>query len=152
MRRKEKEITDKAEIESIIKQSLVCRLAMSVDGEPYIVPLCFGYTDGVLYMHSAKEGKKIEILKQNNGVCFEFDIATEVTTGKTACDWGMNYRSVIGFGKASFVEDLEEKRKALEIITVQYAGKTYKLTDGAVKETLVIKVDVEAMTGKQSGS
>jgi nitroimidazol reductase NimA-like FMN-containing flavoprotein (pyridoxamine 5'-phosphate oxidase superfamily) len=152
MRRKEKEIKDKAEIESIIKQSLVCRLAMSVDGEPYIVPLCFGYTDGVLYMHSAKEGKKIEILKQNNGVCFEFDIATEVTTGKTACDWGMNYRSVIGFGKASFVEDLEEKRKALEIITVQYAGKTYKLTDGAVKETLVIKVDVEAMTGKQSGS
>ena len=152
MRRKEKEITDKAEIESIIKQSAVCRLAMS-DGEgPYIVPLCFGYLEDVLYLHSAKAGKKIEMLKQNDAVCFEFDIATEVTTGKTACDWGMQYRSVIGFGKASFVEDLEEKRKALETITVQYAGKPYDLTDGAVKETVVIKVDVDAMTGKQSGS
>ena len=151
MRRKEKEITDKAEIESIIKQSLVCRLAMSVDEEPYIVPLCFGYAKDTLYLHSAKEGKKIDMLKQNNAVCFEFDIATEVTTGKTACDWGINYRSVIGFGKASFVEDFEEKRKALEIITIQYAGKKHELSDGAVKRTLVIKVDVDAMTGKRSG-
>ena len=74
MRRKENEITDKAEIESIIKQSWVCRLAMSVDGEPYVVPLCFGYAEDVLYLHSAKEGKKIEMLKQNSAVCFEFDL------------------------------------------------------------------------------
>jgi nitroimidazol reductase NimA-like FMN-containing flavoprotein (pyridoxamine 5'-phosphate oxidase superfamily) len=151
MRRKEKEITDNAEIESIIKNSLVCRLAMVDDGAPYIVPLCFGFKEGVLYFHSAKEGKKIEILKQNNSVCFEFDIGTEVKTGKTACDWGMKYRSVIGFGKANIIEDHEEKHSALEIITTQYADKAYKLTDGAVKETLVIKVAVSSMTGKQAG-
>ena len=89
MRRKEKEITDKAEIESIIKQSVVCRLAMSVDGSPYVVPLCFGYAEDVLYLHSAQEGKKIEMLKQNNAVCFEFDIATEVTTGKMGYGYGI---------------------------------------------------------------
>ena len=144
MRRKEKEITDDAEIESIIKNSLVCRLAMVDD-------LCFGFKEGVLYFHSAKEGKKIEILKQNNSVCFEFDIGTEVKTGKTACDWGLKYRSVIGFGKADIIEDHEEKRSVLEIITAQYADKAYKLTDGAVRETLVIKVAVSSMTGKQAG-
>ena len=151
MRRKEKEITDKAEIEAIIKQSLVCRLALSDEGAPYLIPLCFGYEQSALYFHSAKAGKKLDILKRNNRVCFEFDIATEVTTGKTACDWGMNYRSVIGFGLASFVENVEQKRRALEIITAQYADKAYKLTDGAVKETCVLKVDKESMTGKQSG-
>ena len=148
MRRKEKEITDQTEIEFIIKQSKVCRLAL-VDGDaPYLVPLCFGYGDGVLYFHSAKEGKKIDILRQNSSVCFEFDIVSGLSTGKTACDWGINYRSVIGFGKAVILEDPDEKRSALEIITAQYADKDYKLTDGAVKETLVLKVEIESMTGK----
>ena len=151
MRRKEKEITDKAEIESIIKQSLVCRLALSDGGAPYMIPLCFGYAQGVLYFHSATEGKKLDILKRNHNVCFEFDTGIEVTTGKTACNWGVNYRSVIGFGQASFVEDVEQKRRALEIITAQYADKAYKLTDGAVKETFVFRVDIDSMTGKQSG-
>lgn len=150
MRRKEKEITEKAEIESIIEQSLVCRLALCDEGSPYIVPLCFGYRQGILYFHSARAGKKLEVLKRNNRVCVEFDAGLEVTTGKTACDWGMKYRSVIGFGRASFVEDSREKHRALEIIAAQYADQADKLTDGAVKETCVFKVDIESMTGKQS--
>jgi len=150
MRRNEKEITDKSNIESIIQQSLVCRLALSDNGAPYIVPLCFGYADNTLYFHCAKEGKKREILERNNNVCFEFDVGTEVKPGKTGCDWGMKYRSVIGFGEAFIVEDLEEKRRALEIITAQYADQIYKFKDAALKETLVIKVKISSMTGKHS--
>ncbi len=59
MRRKEKEIADKSEIESIIRKSLVCRLGIVDAGLPYIVPLCFGYDNGALFFHSAKEGRKI---------------------------------------------------------------------------------------------
>ena len=110
MRRKEKEISDKAEIEIIILKSEVCRLGLSDDGVAYIVPLCFGYQDNCLYFHSAGEGKKIDILKRNKQVCFEFEADTRVTTGKTACAWGMQYRSVIGYGEASFIRDAKEKR------------------------------------------
>ena len=151
MRRNEKEITEKTEIESIIRQSMVCRLALSDGQSPYIVPLCFGYCKDTLYFHCAKEGKKLDILKQNNQVCFEFDIGAEAKPGKTACDWGLAYQSVIGFGQALMVEDVAEKRKALELITAQYAGKVYKVTDGAAKETLVFKVEISTMTGKRSG-
>jgi nitroimidazol reductase NimA-like FMN-containing flavoprotein (pyridoxamine 5'-phosphate oxidase superfamily) len=151
MRRSEKEIMEKPEIESIIQESMVCRLALSDGQYPYIVPLCFGYSNHTLYFHSAKEGKKLDILKLNNQVCFEFDIGTEVKPGKTACDWGMAYQSVIGFGRALMVEDVAEKRKALELITAQYADKAYKITDGAAKETLVFKVEISTMTGKRSG-
>jgi len=49
MRRKDREIEDRAELESIIGSATVCRLAMSEDDRPYIVPLCFGYKDGNLY-------------------------------------------------------------------------------------------------------
>ena len=74
MRRREKEITDESTLESIILASLVCRLALSDGNQPYIVPLCFGYQDKTLYFHSALEGKKIDIIKHNQNVCFEFDL------------------------------------------------------------------------------
>ena len=151
MRRKEKEITDKSEIESIIRKSFVCRLGIVDEGLPYIVPLCFGYDKGALFFHSAKEGRKIEILKKNNQVCFEFDIAPEVQPGgRTACAWGMKYRSVIGFGKAAFIEDPGEKRKALDIIMRQYDDGDFEYSEKAFGKALVIKVDIESMTGKKS--
>jgi len=150
MRRSEKEITDKAEVEQIIRKSLVCRLAL-VDGEtPYIVPMCFGYQDNTLYFHSAGEGKKLQLLKTNSRVCFEFDVDTKLQKGKSACDWGMTFRSVIGFGDATLVEDIEDKRHALNIIMRQYAEGNFNFTDAALKSTAIIKVDITAITGKRS--
>ena len=150
MRRKEKEITDIKEIESIIQKSQVCRLALADEGLPYIVPLCFGYKNKILYFHSAKEGQKIDILRRNHQVCFEFDIDARVRSGKTACAWGMAYKSVIGCGTASFVEDPEEKQKALDIIMRQYSEGEFEYSAKNLAEMLVIKVVISAMTGKKS--
>ena len=150
MRRKEKEITAKDEIESIIRKSTVCRLALADDGRPYIVPLCFGYSNNALYFHSAREGKKIEILKKNNHVCFEFDIHPEIKQGDTACAWGMKYRSVIGYGTATLIDDSEQKREALNIIMAQYADGAFEYAQKSFDKMLVIKVDVSEMSGKKS--
>ena len=150
MRRKDKEITDKAEIESIIGRSMVCRLAMTDKGQPYIVPLCFGYKDNTLYFHSAGQGKKLDILKKNNLVCFEFDIDCEPIKEDKACDWGMKYKSVVGFGKASFIKDFESKCKALDVIMQQYSGESFVYPEAKVKNAVVIKVEIENMTGKYS--
>jgi nitroimidazol reductase NimA-like FMN-containing flavoprotein (pyridoxamine 5'-phosphate oxidase superfamily) len=150
LRRKEKEVTGSDEIESIIRQSSVCRLGLVDDGWPYIVPLCFGYRNNVLYFHSAKEGRKIEILKRNNQVCFEFDISPEVQPGKTACAWGMKYRSVIGYGTAELIEDPDQKREALGIIMAQYAEGGFEFSQKAFDQALVIKVDISSMSGKKS--
>ncbi len=150
MRRKEKEITDINEIESIIRKSQVCRLALADGGLPYVVPLCFGYKNKILYFHSAKEGRKIEILRRNRQVCFEFDIDARVRSGKTACNWTMAYKSVIGYGTASFIEDTEEKQKALDIIMRQYSEDDFEYSAKALVEMLVIKVDISRMTGKKT--
>ena len=150
MRRKEKEITAKDEIESIIRKSTVCRLGLVDDSWPYIVPLCFGYRNNALYFHTAKEGRKIEILKRNNQLCFEFDIQTELKPGKTACAWGMKYCSVIGYGTALFIEDPEQKRQALDIIMAQYADGAFEYSQKAFDQALVIKVDITEMSGKKS--
>ena len=123
---------------------------MADNGQPYIVPLCFGYAADVLYFHSAMEGKKLDILKKNNRVCFEFDIDAEIKIGKTACQWGMKFRSVIGFGRAFFIEDSESKRSALDTIIRQYSSDAFEFPDKTVAKTTVIRVEIESMTGKRA--
>lgn len=150
MRRGDKEVTDKKAIEDIILRSTVCKLAMCDSHQPYIVPLCFGLKDNTLYFHSAPKGKKIDILKKNPNVCFEFDIFTQVIKSAKACKWGMNYRSVIGYGKASFVTDDDLKRQAFDVIMKQYADGSFFYEEALLTSTVVIKVEIESMTGKKS--
>jgi len=150
MRRSEKEITDESAIEAIINASLVCRLALSDQDQPYIVPLSFGYQDRTLYFHSALEGKKIDIIKINNRICFEFDLNTEIIEAEKACKWGMKYKSVIGFGRAVLVHNIEEKKKALNIIINHYSDQNFQFPDKAIKKIAIIKIKIERMTGKHS--
>ncbi len=151
MRRKEKETIDRAAIDAVILRSRVCRLGMTCDNIPYVVPLCFGYEKNTLYLHSAREGKKIDILKKNNSVCFEFDLDHQVLESGEACEWEMKYRSVIGFGKALFIDDPESKQKALDIIMRQYSDHEHEYTERALTNTAVIKIHIEEMRGKESG-
>jgi len=151
MRRKDKEITDRAAIESIIRRSTVCRLAMADGNRPYLVPLSFGYKNNTLYFHSANQGKKLDILKKNNEVCFEFDIDYELIKADNGCEWGMKYKSVIGFGRAFFIEDVESKCAALDAIVQHYSDGSFTYPESKVKNTVVIKVQIAHITGKQSG-
>lgn len=151
MIRKEREIKDKAEIESVIQKAQICRLAMTGEEYPYIVPLCFGYEENALYFHSAAMGRKLDLLKKNNKVCFELDADTEIKTGEKACQWGMKYKSVIGYGEAFFVEDTEQKRRALDIIMRHYsASPPFEYPEAALRKTAVVRIDIREMTGKQA--
>jgi len=151
MRRKDKEISDVSEIEAIISQTNVCRLSMVDGNKPYTVPLCFGYQDNTLYFHGFLKGRKIDILQENPNVCFEFDIVIESIQSENACDWSMKYKSVVGFGKAVILENTDEKHKALGVITTQYSGKQLEFPEKRLNAMAIIKVEIESMTGKQSG-
>ena len=83
MRRKDREVTDKNQIEEILKQCKTCHVAMVDNEKPYVVPLSYGYQileDGTLELvfHSAKDGKKINILKKNPNVCFEISMEVRI--------------------------------------------------------------------------
>ncbi len=149
MRRKDREITDPADIESILAAAIVCRIALVDDGEPYIVPLSFGYEDGSVYIHSAPEGKKIAMMEKNPRCCFEVDICDQVIRGDTPCSWGMRYRSVIGYGSAVILEDPGEKRHGLNCIMQHYGGGTREFSDTDTASVMVIRIRIESMTGKK---
>lgn len=151
MRRSDKQINDLKTIQRIIGEAEVCRIALSDGEKPYIVPMNFGYKDNSLYLHSASEGDKIDILMANKNICFQMDIETELVKSESPCNWGMKYLSVIGSGKAQLIDDLKGKREALDIIMSKYSEKSFEYSPEALDQVLVIKVEIEEITGKKSG-
>ena len=154
MRLREKEITDRKEIEELLMKQKVCHFAMCDGAFPYVRPTTYGYADGHLYIHSSKQGRKIEVLKENNRVCFTVDTGHELVQGPldTSCKSTIKFKSVVGTGRAVFVEDPEEKRKAMNAIMAQMFGKAdFKYSEEGVRDMAVIRVDIESMTGKKNG-
>jgi hypothetical protein len=102
-----------------------------------------------LYFHSACEGKKINILKKNDLVCFQADIEHEFFLHSTFCGCSMKYQSVVGMGRISFVTDVAEKNEALQAIMTHYTKKTgHVFEEGLVQRTLIMKLDIEEISGK----
>ncbi|TAH64928.1 MAG: pyridoxamine 5'-phosphate oxidase family protein [Anaerolineaceae bacterium] len=153
MRRSEKEVKDIHEIESILKRANICRIGLCDDNIPYVVPMNYGYRDNSLYLHSAKEGRKIDIIRENPNVCFEVETDTElVEGGDIACKWGMKFISVIGYGKARIIDDRNQKKKALGIFMDQYTkGKELIFQDKEIDAVLVIEIVIDDISCKKSG-
>ncbi len=151
MRKKEKEITDPAEIEQIIKQARVCRLGLVDGSEPYVVPVCFGYENNAFYFHCAPEGRKLELIRNNNQVCVEIDTDVEITGAEKPCGWSTRYRSVIGVGRAHILEDEADKIRGLAVLMRHFGGKGPAVAFEKADRTAVVRIDIETITGKKSG-
>jgi uncharacterized protein len=152
MRRNDREISDRSEMESLLMEAEVCRLGCTDDaGKPYIVPLSFGYRKGKIYIHSAPEGQKIDILNKNPDCCIEVDECMEIVRGETPCKAGMRYRSVICRGRACFIADPEEKRAGLNCIIDHYGYDPCSFSEKDLQGVCVIRIDIDEMTGKKSG-
>ena len=150
MRRREKEITDRAELLRILRDARVCRLALSDGDRPYLVPLSFALDGDDLVLHSARAGRKIDILRRNPAACFEVEEGVEIVAGATACQFGMNFRTVIGFGEVEFVEDHAERARLLGLFGARFGAPDGPLPDTEVKRTCVLRLRVRELTGKCS--
>jgi len=152
MQRKEREIHDKDELEDILKKGEICRLGLCSNNVPYIVPMNYGYSDGTIYFHSARNGKKIEMIRENNCACFEIEIATEVEKNDKACNWGMKYKSIVGHGEIEEVHGSSEKIRGLSALMKHYSGmETWTFPESNIDKVSVLKLRIDTMSGKQSG-
>ncbi|MDI6784968.1 MAG: pyridoxamine 5'-phosphate oxidase family protein [bacterium] len=151
MRRKDKEITNRTQLDTIIRGSMVCRIALAKDNSPYLVPLSFGYDGRKIYLHTAKEGKKLEYFAANPKVCFEFEGNVKLQrNNKSACKWTLEYKSVIGYGTIKEIVEPEQKKYALQQIILQYAESASAIPETAVNEVRVWEIEIKSMTGKKS--
>ena len=154
MRREEREVKDIGEIERIILDCNELRLALLDANESYIVPLCFGYDDRTFYIHSSREGRKIDLLQktkeEQRTVGFELDRGFSLIKGKKACSFSCSYESIIGTASVDFVEDLKEKKRALNFIMAHYTKKAdFDFSKESLSAVSVIKLKVLKMSCKR---
>ncbi len=153
MRRREREIKEFKEMEEIIEKADVCKVALSDNNIPYIVTMNYGFKKGikpVLFFHSAKEGKKIEIIKHNNIACFQMSIEHKLGKTYVRCNCGMNYKSVVGMGRISFITNKEDKIEALNNIVDRYSKEEkHSFEDKYVDITNVLRLDIDEISGKK---
>jgi hypothetical protein len=151
MRRTDKEIVSRKEIDEIILGSQVCRIALAMDNIPYIVPVSFGYDHNSIYIHTAIEGKKLNYIRNNNNVCFEFE--RNVTLNKdqnNACKWTFSYESVIGFGTIYELDSKEQIRNGLNAIMRQYSGREWVFAEDKLNNIKVWRIEINSITGKRA--
>ena len=102
-----------------------------------------------LFFHCAGEGKKLDIMKHCNNVCFEMDTSHKLLTGDTACEWSMNFESIIGNGQIFFETDKSKKLVALEAIMKHYGGENLSFDESIVARTTVLFIECTHFSGKR---
>lgn len=150
MRRKDREVTDKKEIQRILETCKVCRIGLPEEDGVYIVPMnhgyCFEEEKLVLYFHGSREGKKMEMVRTNPAVGIEMDCDHELVEGRLACQHSYHFSSIVGKGKAREITEPEEKLLALGLIMKHQTGKDFdefQTNPRLEKAVAVIRVDVE---------
>ena len=147
-------ITDPTQIEEIIRKCPYCIVGITdLEGNPYAVPMNFVYQDGVIYLHSGPEGSKVEMVTKHPQVCITFCEGHELVYmhRQVACSYSMKSRSVICRGKVHFVEDMEEKRRVLDMLMKQYTENECKYAEPAVRNVKIWEVKVEKISCRSFG-
>jgi nitroimidazol reductase NimA-like FMN-containing flavoprotein (pyridoxamine 5'-phosphate oxidase superfamily) len=119
-----------------------------------VVPVFFACREGRLYVHSAQEGRKLDLLARNPRVCVEVDEVRSVVPAEKPCAFSSVFRSVIASGTAAQVSDPMAKREALDLLMAKYAGRRtgpgFEFSDATLEHTVVLEITLSGITGKQS--
>lgn len=145
---------DEERIERVIRACPLCYVGMADEnGKPYVLPMNFGYDEGVIFLHSAQEGHSISVLENNPQVSIAFCTEPSLVWQheEVACSYRMRAESVICYGKVTFEEDFEEKVKALNIIMRQYSDKEFNYSAPAVRNVKIWKVLLEEVSAREFG-
>ncbi len=153
MRRKDREITEFAEIIKIVDECEIVRIGLADGNYPYIVPVNFAYRmiDGqlFLYIHGAMAGRKYEMLRKNPECSFEMDIPLQIDCLAKQKDVTMRYKSVMGKATAEFLEGKEKQSAIDDIIMARHdETRNFDYNRAAVSRTAVVRLEVKEITAK----
>ena len=139
------------EMEVLLEQMPVGRLAVTTEDGPYIVAVNYLFIDGSIYFHSGLSGRKLEAIRADSRVCFLVDEIGPQVLWEGGCGISQIYKSVICFGKAELIESPLEKKKILERMIQKYVPSNYFLSpmkEDNIEKTAIVKIIIESMSGK----
>ena len=150
-RKPSKQISDPAEVRAILARGNLLHLAMCREGQPYVVPMNYGYEQGRIYLHTGPRGLKMELLAANPRVSFAVCEGVEFIPAGQPCKWDTRYRSVVGLGAASLVQDPAEKLLGLRAIARACGHRDEgEMPAEKVRMVAVLRIDIDHLSGKRN--
>jgi len=143
---------DSETINSILDEAFVCHIGFVVDGQPYVIPTGFARIDNDLYIHGSSASRMLRSLDEGVQVCVTVTLVDGLVLARSAFHHSMNYRSVVILGKATLIEEPQEKDRAMEALTEHIVPGRWKdvrwPTELELKATSVLKVPIEEASAK----
>ena len=145
-------VYDRAAVDAILDEALVCHVGFVVDGQPYVIPTIHARVGDVLYVHGSAASRMLRTLREGVAMSVTVTLLDGLVLARSAFHHSMNYRSVIALGRGAEVTDPVEKRAALDAIVEHVApGRSAEVrppSDLEMKATLVLRLPLDEVSAK----
>jgi len=136
----------------ILDEGFICHVGFAVDGQPFVIPTAYGRKEANLYIHGSAASRMLRQLKEGVAVCVTVTLLDGLVVARSVFNHSMNYRSVVILGKATLVEDAEEKLVALRSLSEHILPGRWddarQPNERELKATSVLRVPIEEFSAK----
>jgi nitroimidazol reductase NimA-like FMN-containing flavoprotein (pyridoxamine 5'-phosphate oxidase superfamily) len=145
-------VYDRETVYRILDEGFLCHVGFAVDGQPFVIPTSYGRNGASLYVHGSAASRMLRQMKDGVSVCVTVTLLDGLVLARSVFNHSMNYRSVVILGKATLVDDPEEKLAALRILSEHILPGRWddarQPNERELKQTSVLRVPIEEFSGK----
>lgn len=152
VREPERGVYDREAVYRILDEAFLCHVGFTVDGQPFVIPTSYGRKDANLYIHGSAASRMLRHMKEGVSLCVTVTLLDGLVLARSVFNHSMNYRSVVVLGKATLVEDAEEKLAALRVLSEHIIPGRWddvrQPNDRELKATSVLRLPIEEFSAK----
>lgn len=152
VREPERASYDREAVYRILDEGFLCHVGFSVEGQPFVIPTSYGRDGANLYIHGSAASRMLRQMKEGVSVCVTVTLLDGLVLARSIFNHSMNYRSVVILGKATLVDDPDEKLKALRTLSDHILpgrwDQVRQPNEKELKATSVLCVPIEEYSAK----
>ena len=152
VREADRAVYDRDAAYKILDEGFLCHVGFVVDGQPFVIPTSYGRKDDCLFIHGSAASRMLRQLKDSVLVCVTVTLLDGLVLARSIFNHSMNYRSVVVLGKATLVDQPEEKLEALRLLSEHIIPGRWadvrQPNERELKATSVLRVPIEEFSAK----
>ena len=152
VREPERAVYGREEVYRILDEGFICHVGFAIDGQPFVIPTSYGRKDADLFIHGSAASRMLRHMKEGLSVCVTVTLLDGLVLARSIFNHSMNYRSVVILGKATLVEDPDEKLAALRTLSEHIIPGRWddvrQPNERELKATSVLRLPIEEFSAK----
>jgi len=151
-RHPERGVYDRATIDSILDEALICHLGFVADGRPFVIPTIHARDGDTLYVHGSPGSRMLRTAKEDMDICVTVTLLDGLVLARSVYNHSMNYRSAVVLGRARELTDVDEKLRAMECVVEHVVPGRWddarQPNDGEIKGTTILALPLDEASAK----